>query len=182
MAKLTYADIKKKKKPLFQRVPIALDGDKADEFNAARARVDELEAQLAELNDKATRSALVDAKNKLEELRSEMEDNVVVFVFRAIGRPAFEDLTAEHPPTKKQKDEAEKKGAEEPAWNSETFPPALVAAALVEPKLTEEEVLEIWNSDNWNDAELMALFLAAFNVNQNRKVVDLGKDSAQTPA
>jgi len=179
--KLTYKDIKKRKKPAVETVPIALDHEKADEFNKAYAEVQQLRDLAAERpRDKELQATLAEVEAQFEELRRESEEFVVDFVFRSIGRQKFEDLVEECPPTEKQKKEAKKKGEEEPGWNPETFPVRLMAEAIVEPELTEDEVFEIWDSEDWNQAELMSLFIAALTVNQQRKIVDLGKGSGPT--
>jgi lysozyme family protein len=41
------------------------------------------------------------------------------------------------------------------------FAPALVAACLVDPVMTEDEARELWNSDFWSAGELDQLFSTA---------------------
>lgn len=176
---LSYKDIKKRKKPMIRRVPIAMDGEKADEFNDKVSALSDAEARLRDdPRDKALIREVDTLKAEVEEFREEIKDDVVDFVFRSVGRKRYEDLVQGCPPTKKQIADARKEGADgDLGWNPETFPPTLIAAALVEPEMTEEEVFEIWESDDWNQAELVTLFMAAMAVNAERRVVDLGKES-----
>lgn len=179
--KLTFADVKKRKKPVVKKVLIALDGEKADEFNEARSTFETLQEEAkAAPRDKAIQADLYTAREKFEALKSAMDGEVVEFVFRSIGRSRYEEIFEECSPTEKQKQEAARKGEEEPQWNEDTFPASVMAASIVEPEMTEEEVFEMWESEDWNQAELTSLFLAALTANAERKVVDLGKGSGQT--
>ena len=176
----SYADIKKRKKPVIKKVLIALDGEKADDFNEARSRLEDLEQQaLDNPKDKDIQSDLIEAKDKFNELKETIDDDLIEFSFRSIGRRRYEEIFEECPPTTKQKQEAAKNGEEEPQWNPETFPPAIIAASIVDPEMSEDDVYDMWESTDWNQAELTSLFLAALTANAERKVVDLGKGSGQ---
>lgn len=179
----SYQELKSKKKPVLQRVVIALDGDRADEFNAKRTAMELAdEAHRNEPKSTKLKNEFLSAKEAYDALLADVEDYTVEFVFRSIGRPAFEELVDSCQPTNKQIQEARKKDEEEPVWNPDTFMPGLIAKAIVEPELTEEDVFDLWESPEWNQAELLSLFFAALQVNQSRKVVDLGKESGQTLA
>lgn len=175
---LTAKDVKKRKKPMIRRVPVAMDGEKADEFNAAVSAVQEAkERQAEEPRNSHIAAELFELEERVKELREEMEDDVVDFVFRSVGRRRYEELVEECPPSKKQIADAKREGVDAPGWNPDTFPPTLIAAALIEPEYTYDEVFEIWESEDWNQAELVTLFMSAMAVNAERKVVDLGKES-----
>lgn len=78
----------------------------------------------------------------------------VELTFRALPRKEYRLLLEAHP------------GAEDDAdWNPDTFPPALIAASLVEPEFTVEQATRLW--EEWEDAEAVRLFLACFNLNEN---------------
>lgn len=68
--------------------------------------------------------------------------------FAGVDRARFEALRLLYPP-------------EEPnlAWHTESFPPALIAAALAQPSLSEDEARSLY--DEWVDGEGAALFQAA---------------------
>jgi len=176
----TFAQLKERKKPIVQKVWVALDDEKADEFNKLAGEYRDVK-MLFEDNptDRKLKTDHTKKKAEYDEAVEQSADFLVEFAFRSIGRKAFEELLSNCPPTEGQKKDAMKKGEDEPAWNPDTFMPSLLAASIVTPEISEEEMFEMWESEDWNMAELTALFLAAIQVNQTRKVVDLGKGSGQ---
>jgi hypothetical protein len=78
----------------------------------------------------------------------------VEFVFRGIGRKAFDDLAAANP--------SDDSGLN---WDPETFAPALVAASCEQPKMSEQDVREIWDDPEWSYQECDQLFAGALSVN-----------------
>lgn len=94
--------------------------------------------------------------------------------FEAIPADQFDELERQHKP--------------EPAdvgrflWNPRTFPPALVAASLVEPVLPESDVRRIWASPAWSKGDRAMLFSAAYEVNTtSQDLVDMGKGFGLIP-
>lgn len=77
--------------------------------------------------------------------------------FQALDGDAYDALVAAHPPKKKQRES----GA---TWDSETFPPALIAAVSVIPKMTVEQARELYKSRNWAAGESLNLFSEAVAV------------------
>lgn len=179
MAKIsTYSDLKNRKKPVSKKVYIALDSDKADAFNELASKFQEAQEEFdRNPSDKKTKQEFEKIKSEYDAALAESEEFVVEFVVRSIGRDRFEEILNDNPPTEQQKNKAKKDGEEEPSWNPETFMPALMAASIVSPAITEEEMQEMWTSEDWNAAELFIIFAAALQVNQTRKVVNLGKES-----
>lgn len=120
---------------------------KDDDVKSAREEVDSLKAKVAELDAAAAR-------------------NLVRFTLAAVTKEDFEDLKDEHPPTREQKSAA---GDDKPEWNTDTFPPALIAASCVRVEtpdgtadgLTLEEAQAIWRSRSYNEGERGQLFNAA---------------------
>jgi hypothetical protein len=80
------------------------------------------------------------------------------FVFRYIGDRAYSDLLAAHPSENSQE-----------AFDSEAFPRALVAASCVQPVMTEEQVVELF--EVINEGEIKKLFDAAWDVHNSSDVV-----------
>jgi len=78
----------------------------------------------------------------------------VTLKFRAISAVEMDRLREKHPPTTEQK-------ARNLGVNVNTYPPALVAATLIEPELSYEEAKEIWESEAWSAGELDNLFTLA---------------------
>lgn len=158
---------------------IALDPDLAEEYSDAK-RAQEIAANRATSrpNDTGVQVELFQAEEALAKLEERMrdEDAVASFTFRSVGRAAYDGLVDDHQPTAAQRAKAKSQGVSEIGWNYETFPQALVALCLVEPKLSEDEVCALWQSSEWNQAELNVLLQAAVEVCGTRRTVELGKD------
>lgn len=172
-----------KKKPLTKTVTVVLDPDLAEEYEQLRQQRDMAHARTQVQPDNPEGHAqLLEADAALEacKVRLEEEDAVAYFTFRGIGRAAYEKLVDSHPPTAEQRTKAKAGGMGDLAWNHDTLPPALVAACLVEPQLSYEDVLDLWCSPDWNQAELAVLLNTAIEVNGSRRTVDLGKDFRPT--
>jgi hypothetical protein len=179
-----------KKRPVIRSVSIFLDSEVAEEINRAQVKLAAVEEKLAEARgDVALQKRREDAQGELERLqdRAVEEGDVVSFSFRSIGRKAYDRLVDEHPATDEQQKEARERGLEAGlaptlsrlSWNADTFPPALVAAASVDPKITHEEAYELFHvSEDWNAAELTALFVTARSAQDTRDVADLGKSGS----
>ena len=92
------------------------------------------------------------------------EASRVRFTLEAITHRAYQQLRAEHPPTKEQIEAAAGRGgSEDPAFDPDAFAPALVKAQLVEPKPeTPEEFAAFW--DDLSDGQLGQLWQAAISV------------------
>lgn len=108
-----------------------------------------------------------------EEYDKQKAKVTVWMTFRSIGRRAYDELVDEHPPSKKQIEEAKEQNQEKPAFNIETFAPALIAASCIEPQMSEDEARELF--DEWGAAEIAEPWLAALEVNTSRRTVNLGE-------
>lgn len=172
----TLDHLRSAKKPVTDQVVIALDSSLADEYATAKQDYEFAKARLqGKPDDVNLQSRYEEAEEKYIALHDEMEENSAIFTFRSMGRIPYEELVAEHQPTKSQRDEARRLGNGSLTYNPDTFPPALLAASAVEPPMTETEAKELWNDPAWNQSELLTLFFCAMGVNQNRRIVDLGK-------
>lgn len=103
----------------------------------------ELDRRLAEavLSDTTASSSLDhEAKapglaREVAALEQQIEDSKTPFRFVAIGRKAWADLVALHPPTKD-----DLKSDQRANINGQTFPPAAIAASCTSPTMTVEQV------------------------------------------
>lgn len=77
--------------------------------------------------------------------------------FTALSANELDKLRAKHPPTKAQI-------ADGLGINIETFQPALVAATMTSPKISEDDAKEMWEGDGWTRGELSELFETASSI------------------
>lgn len=78
-------------------------------------------------------------------------DDEVEIKIKALPVKQFTRLQDDHPPRKNNGKDANL------GFNQDSFPPALFAASLIEPRMTEEEWAEIWHSEQWSSGELANL-------------------------
>lgn len=136
---------------------IIIDHKWADSLDDARRAVFRAsqEARVAG-RDPEDDEAWQEANADVQALLGQQAEAVQVFTFRAIGRPEYQRILDDHQPTL-----AQRKEAPGLAWNPLTFPQALVAATSLEPRMTEQQVDEMWNSVEWTAGELGKLWGAA---------------------
>lgn len=142
------ADILKRAKPRETVARICLAGDVA-------AEVDGLQDELSRVSEDWEPGDLTavhpgrEVAEKLAGARERMRGAEVDFRFRYIGDRAYHDLLAAHPPTDEQQ-----------AFDAETFPPALIAAACIDPVMTEKQAKELF--EVINEGQIKRLFDAAW--------------------
>ncbi len=144
-------------------VPICLRGDLA-------ARHEELERQLKEATSRPDDSLagngagdLIDAITAIE---AEMKEATVVFRIRALPKPAWRALIAEHPP--RTNDEGDPLPEDlQMGCNSETIFDAITRACIIDPPL-DDETWEMMAGDDGRltDRQLGRLADAAWMVNR----------------
>ena len=149
----------RKKQPLERSISVPLNDAAVLAFQEASEALGRV--QMVKGDETEAQAAFDAAKTALEAETVELR-------FRSIGRKRYDELVRAHPPTEEQKAES----ADAP-YNVETFSAALIAASCIEPVMTEAEVAEL--ADEWNVAEYMQLWVAALEVNTQRRVVELGK-------
>ncbi|NUP49012.1 MAG: hypothetical protein HOW97_17155 [Catenulispora sp.] len=130
----SFEDVMGVAKPRETEVTLCLAGDLA-------AKADHLAEQLelADARPAPTSLAEVDPRRELEaeleKVHQAMRPSNVVFRFQALGRVAYSDLLAAHPPRLGVADDG--------AWNNDTYPNALIAATCLEPAMTVEQVEQL---------------------------------------
>lgn len=168
--------VKKKPAQVVQYVP--LNDDAVDEYEAAQQ-----ELQTARLlgNPERTDAALERVREATETLRD--PSNSIRIVHRALGRSAYRALLAEHPPKPEDVARAKDAGEDPPEWDTEGLAPALIAATVIEPKMTVEQVRALPVSEGeespdglpglgWNDSEFAVLFNTSLTVNNRSRISD----------
>jgi hypothetical protein len=108
--------------------------------------------------------ATVAAASALANAEAALNAATDTLTFRALPRPAWEQLLTEHAPTEAQADAGQE-------YNVETFPAALISASSVDG-MSEQDAQDLL--DAWSDSDAKALFTAPLLVNQTMRV-DLGK-------
>lgn len=146
----TVAGIIGKAKPAERTVALCLAGD-------LNAEVEDLERDLArvgEVTSMADGGGRRVIAEQIETVRGKMRESEVVFRFRAISPKAWSDLITAHPAT-----------SEDRAFNTDTFPPALIAACGVDPVFDGPaqvgELFEVLNQGQRDE-----LFDCAWRVNR----------------
>lgn len=157
---ITFADVRAKIQRPRRVVDLIMDA-------TAAAEVDALEQLLerAQRHDEATGADTAPTVAKrLQRMESQAEESRVRFTLEAVTHRAYQALRAEHPPTKEQIEKAAAQGGtDEPAFDPNTFAPALVAAQLVDPQpASAEEFTGFW--DSISDGQLTRLWLAAIGI------------------
>ncbi len=175
----TFDHLKSMKKPVTRTLRLCLDSEIGEEYAEAQQqlRFIEVEAEHAGPENAAVQKRFKEAKARFEKAEKAATERSMTFVFRSIGRKQYENLLLGHPPTEAQKQQAADYGQDPDnlEWNSDTFPPSLIHAAMVEPDFTEDQIMEIYNDPDWSAAELGALFSTAQSAQFHASVIDLGK-------
>lgn len=123
------------------------------------ARLDaELQAAVAAALDEVTSETRDTLATQLAELEAQIEAAQREFTFRALGRRAWADLMAKHPPTKDQL-----KANPRLDHNPETFPFAAIAASCVAPALTVDHVKAL--DERLNVSEFDKLWVTTLEAN-----------------
>ncbi len=127
----------------------------------------EIEKQIREEEEGASpKRATLDLLKKKQQVTKDVtlvvtdddgEPVEVSLSFRGIPAHEYDKLISKFPPRPQDK----KQGYN---YNPDKFGPALVAETCIDPKMTTEDVEELWESDNWNRGERMMLMMAAIEV------------------
>jgi hypothetical protein len=165
-----------RKRPVEHEVKIALESHYADTLAEAQGAMERLERDLR-LGRITTEQFQLEGpklQDQVDAAQAEYDENAVTFRAKALGRRKLDDLMKVHEPTDEQKaafrelvDRAplSARNGELP-YNTETLPPALLHLSLVEPEFSADEAQELWDSDDWSDAELGAILNACWAVNK----------------
>lgn len=157
---LTFADVRAKIQRPRRIVDMVLDAESAAEIAALEQLLER-----AQRHDEANGTETArDVAKRLQEMEAQAEDSRVRFTLEATTHRSYQLLRADHPPTKEQIEAASGRGgAEEPAFDPDTFAPALVEAQLIDPRpATPEEFAAFWNE--LSDGQLVQLWNAALQV------------------
>jgi len=150
-------DLLKQAKPRERTVNVCIRGDLAGE-------VERLTEEISKVAEDWEPTDLTDAhpgrelSAQLKAARDEARESEASFTFRYIGDKAYSDLLAAHPSENQNE-----------LFDSVTFGRALIAAACVDPVMTEDEVFELF--EVINEGEIKKLFDAAWDVHNAADVI-----------
>lgn len=151
----TAADIAADWQPTLVRAVICLDSRIVLEIERLTEQL-EREKAIDEKTNRAPKAPGIAVE--ILELREVAKASEREFVFQSIGRRAYTDLIRQHPALPEQEENA----GVELNWNTDTFPPALLAAACVEPTGTD---LAWWTRayNDWGLGQVTRIFQAALS-------------------
>jgi len=151
---------------------VCLDPDLVEAYEALQ---DEKERQIERKRDSLAGGATVELDEQISALLEEMRDNTLTLTFKALPRPSFRALMDAHPARKDEDGQLTHPQQDYIGANADTFFHALIPIALVEPKLSPED-LRILLEEKLTDRQWDDLTTVVWNV--NRKKVDLPFSSA----
>lgn len=150
---------------------VCLDPDLVEQYEQL---IEEKERQREAKRDSLAGGATVELDEQIAALLEDMRESTLTLVFKALPRPSFRALMDAHPARKDENGQLTHTqdyiGA-----NADTFFEALIPIALVEPKLSPED-LKILIEEKLTDRQWDDLTTVVWNV--NRKKVDLPFSSA----
>jgi hypothetical protein len=123
------------------------------------AQIEALEAELVHLNrtnDTLGDNGVQELAERIHALELEAAEHTHDFVFESIGKQAWHRLLAEHPPTKKQRDDRFEA-------NPDTFQPAAIAACCISPAMTVEQATQL--AERLSDGQWAKLWQAVADIN-----------------
>jgi len=164
---LTIEQIMELKTARIEKVMVQLDGEVA-------FKVEALQEELVIARQEDRRSNEPDQAPKIETQLQALLDGARLteteFIFKSIGRPEFERLLGAHKPTAQQKKEGH-------TFNPDTFAPQLVAASSVKPLIRLAAAKEMFQSEDWNTAELTKIYVTAQNANTESPDIPLSSSA-----
>jgi hypothetical protein len=150
------------KKPNRKTTHILLDPELKDQRALLLADLKRAEKYDEKHNERDTAPPILEAIEALDEKIAEQRQ---AFTFQSIGRKPYGALLDEYKPREGDEDD------EEYGFNADEFPPRIIALSSYEPKITLETAREIWDGDDWSDAETTLLLGAA--IIANKEIVDV---------
>jgi len=163
--KLTIDEILVLKTGVVRTIEIQVDGEVADQLERLRLIYNEA-LDLDHKSNKPDEAPKI--KEQIEELIDQSKATLVEFRFQSIGREKYDNLVESCKPTADQK----KQGM---PYDPLRFAPALIASACIEPEMTLEQATEIFDSPKWNNAQVMRLFHAAQEANDETGDIPFSK-------
>jgi len=123
---------------------------------------DEEQAAALEHLVEADREVLADVGAARDAASKALEAVRQRWTFRSLGRKAWKAMVDAHPTTDATNELWQQEGGTGPApYDFDALAPDLIAAAVVAPAVTPEQVAVMFDGDDWNDAEIQTLYQTA---------------------
>jgi hypothetical protein len=168
---LSWTDIKSKREKATVRVPVCLSQTIVDQIAVLNGKL--IDARMedrrheGELDYSPQSEALA---REIIDLESAAAEHEVEFVFGEVPRARWNVLMRTHSATKQQRAQGITQ------FNPDTFPPAAIAASIIDPPLTEEEAEEL--CAEWSEGQVTRLFNAVLDVNMGDRSLPKGSSLA----
>lgn len=140
-------------------VPVCLRADLVAEFETAERELKERQR----VENNSLNSGVGDLVDRIESLRAQMKTNTYPFRLRAMPKPAWRKLIAEHPP-RRDGDEIHESDRLI-GINVSTFFEALVRVSVVDPPLSDDEWKKLVE-ETLTDGQFDTLSDAAWGLNR----------------
>lgn len=158
----TMEEIRRLKKPNTRKVAILLDSALSHQMDDVASEIERLKRTKSMRSglDNPTQKQIDELEEKLIELEEEAAGLTVEFTFQDLGRKRYDALVTDNPATDEDQEAWKRMGGEgKLAYNLESFPPALISACAISPKISLEEAKAIF--DEWSEGDLEMLFTTA---------------------
>jgi len=167
-------DIFESVKPRQHTVKVCMRGDIIDRQKSLERQLRETRKEDEQKNRKPQAPKIA---RKIEALQKEAEEHTFEFVFQAIGQRKWNDLIAKNPPTPEQKKLA-KTNNDRIDFDLEKFPIKAIAASVVEPEMSNEDVDKMY--DVLNFAQWTTIWTACIEANVGDSSVPKSALASQT--
>jgi len=156
------AELLRRKKPRVRVVEVMLDDTDVTERDRLVVEIARVERQESwDGGDMA--SPLPALKQRLFDIEEQIRSNTAKITFQAVPRTAWQKMIDEL--------------CDEDGTITEAFARGIVQASATDPKLSVDEVDQIW--DTWSAAETDALYLGAWRVNREVRDIPFTSDGIE---
>lgn len=143
-------------------VPVCLRGDLAADFEQVERQLEEAQKKAS---DSLAASGISELVDQLDALSAEMRKHTYDFRLRAMSRPAFRALVADHGPRRDPDTNEVLERDRYVGVNTDTFYDALIRACVVDPELDDEDWKTLLD-ETLTDKQFDALSDAAWYLNR----------------
>lgn len=159
-----------------REIPVCLRGDLAAEHEAAER---DLEQAQKVASDSLAGNGAAAIVERIEGLEALMREHSYPFRLRALPRHEFRGLMTSHPPRRKDDGDGILEEDVNLGVNRETFFPAMIRSAVVDPELTEDEWRDLLDH-KLTDYQFQELAWAAWSLNNSEVSVPFSHAASRT--